>query len=202
MCLPLACCMQPPSTDPMPDGEARVSPIDGTWLERFHGGERDVLEACYRDHFAAVWQAVGRVLDGMDRETVVHEVFFRLVADREHRCNFRGGSFSSWVCTVARNLALDYHRRLSRERPLDEAPEGVVIPMSEEALDLAHFVDDFQRKHLPAKWRPVFEARFLRQLSQREAARVLGMHRTTLVYQELRVRRLLRRALLQTRREP
>ena len=142
------------------------------------------------------------MLDGMDRENVVHEVFFRLLVEREQRGKFRGGSLASWLCTVARNLAVDYRRRFSRECPLEEAPEGVASPISEEALDLAQVVDELRRQPLPAKWWPVFEARFLRQLSQREAARALGMHRTTLVYQEMRIRRLLRRVLLPARRAP
>ncbi|NPC78158.1 RNA polymerase subunit sigma-70, partial [Pyxidicoccus fallax] len=54
----------------------------------------------------------------------------------------------------------------------------------------------FRREHLPAKWAPVFEARFVRQLSQREAAAALGLHRTTLAYQELRIRSLLKKFLL------
>ena len=38
-------------------------------------------------------------------------------------------------------------------------------------------------------------ARFLEQLDQRQAARKVGISRTTLVYQEARIRRLLRRFL-------
>jgi RNA polymerase sigma-70 factor (ECF subfamily) len=42
----------------------------------------------------------------------------------------------------------------------------------------------------------VFDARFIQQLDQPEAARLLGMHRTTLIYQEYRVRTLLKRFVL------
>jgi RNA polymerase sigma-70 factor (ECF subfamily) len=58
-------------------------------------------------------------------------------------------------------------------------------------------IDRFRAHHLPAKWRGVFEVRFVQQLDQSEAARVLGIHRTTLVYQEFRVRQLLRKFFLQ-----
>jgi hypothetical protein len=54
----------------------------------------------------------------------------------------------------------------------------------------------FRREVLPEKWRSVFEARFIRQLSQREAATEIGITRTTLAYQEMRVRSLLERFLL------
>ena len=60
-------------------------------------------------------------------------------------------------------------------------------------------IERFRREVLPAKWADVFEHRFLRQLSQAEAAELLGIGRTTLAYQETRVRRLLRRFLLKGR---
>src|SRR5262245_58568503 len=47
------------------------------WLHQFHRGQRRALEECYRAHFADVSTAVGRVLSGADKETVIHEVFFR-----------------------------------------------------------------------------------------------------------------------------
>ena len=33
-----------------------------SWLQSFHQGEREVLEACYREHFDTVARAVGGVL--------------------------------------------------------------------------------------------------------------------------------------------
>jgi RNA polymerase sigma-70 factor (ECF subfamily) len=57
-------------------------------------------------------------------------------------------------------------------------------------------VERFCREHLPAKWAKVFDARFLRQLPQREAARELGIQRSTLAYQEQQVRELLTAFLL------
>ena len=40
------------------------------------------------------------------------------------------------------------------------------------------------------------QSRFIQQLDQPEAARLLGMHRTTLIYQEYCVRKLLTRFVL------
>jgi len=50
------------------------------WLDRFHAGEREVLEDCYRNHFRVVETAVGQVLRGADKETVIHDVFLQLLA--------------------------------------------------------------------------------------------------------------------------
>ena len=77
---------------------ARPAPAqDMTWLERFHAGERALLEECYRDQFRVVELAVGKVLRGADKETVIHEVFLQLLARDELRRGFTGGSFAAWL---------------------------------------------------------------------------------------------------------
>lgn len=168
------------------------------WLARFHAGERRVLETCYREHFATVQAAVRRYLDGADQETLVHEVFFSLISSSEMRQGFKGGSLGGWLHTVARNRAIDYLRHHRRTEHLDPRRAEQLedrAPNPELQTEVRLLVERFQRE-LPAKWIPVFEARFVHQLSQREAAARLGCSRTTLAYQELRVKRLLRRFLL------
>lgn len=177
---------------------------DGTdrWLVDFHAGRRSVLEQCYRELYPTVQRAVGRVLTGADQETVIHEVFYRLISREELRRSFRGGSLKAWIATVAYHQALEYVRRQQREqgvlaqaRELGAGEDEAAEAFSSES-EARILVDRFRRECLPEKWHGVFEARFLRQLPQREAARELGIHRTTLAYQELRIRSLLRRFLL------
>jgi RNA polymerase sigma-70 factor (ECF subfamily) len=172
------------------------APGDEHWLRDFHEGQRGAMEQCYREHFEAVSGAVGRVLQGADQETVLHEVFLRLMTDEALRRNFSGGSLRSWLATVARNQAIDYRRRRNREQPLSEAPEVVDAgDRFAEAAEARLLIERFRKEALPAKWAAVFEARFIAQLDQREAARQVGISRTTLAYQESRVRALLTRFL-------
>jgi RNA polymerase sigma-70 factor (ECF subfamily) len=169
------------------------------WLTRFHAGDHTVMEACYREHFATVDRAVRPFLSGADRETVVHEVFFRLLSSTDLRRAFQGRSLAAWLATVARNHTIDYLRKRRREQPmgaLEAPPETSTDARWEERAQARMLVERFRHELLPAKWGAVFEARFLRQLPQREAAKALGMHRTTLAYQEHRIRRLLRKFLL------
>src|SRR5262245_19436772 len=88
------------------------------WLADFHRGDGAALQACYRQHRAAVDRAVGGLLGAADRETLIHELFSRLIVDEELRRSFGGGSFASWLAAVARHQALDLRRRLGRETPL------------------------------------------------------------------------------------
>jgi RNA polymerase sigma-70 factor (ECF subfamily) len=172
------------------------------WLLDFHAGRRAVLEQCYRELYGTVQRAVGRVLTGADQETVIHEVFYRLISREELRRSFRGGSLKAWIATVAYHQALEYVRRQQREQgALEKArdfggEEANLVEESSSESEARILVERFRRECLPEKWHAVFEARFLRQLPQREAAKELGMHRTTLAYQELRIRSLLRRFLL------
>jgi RNA polymerase sigma-70 factor, ECF subfamily len=185
----------PAGAEPLAREEARR-------LEEFHAGSQRALRECYVEHFAAVDRAVGRVLRGADKETVVHEVFYRVVADASVRANFQGGSMRAWLSTIARNSAIDYRRRQQRETPSGAPPElaeqGAEVASFEASIEARDWIARFRAECLPDKWRAVFEARFVGQASQSEAARALHMHRTTLLYQEIRIRQLLRKFLLRS----
>lgn len=168
------------------------------WLAAFRAGDRAILEACYRAHYTKVSAAAARVLRDVDAETVTHEVFFRLLSDAQMRASFRGGNIGGWLATIAQRAAIDMLRRLRREQGLPE-DSGASLdgrdPSDEhranDEVEAKMLVERFQREVLPAKYRALFDARFLRQLPQREAARELGIERSTLAYQEQRVRELL-----------
>lgn len=173
--------------------------VDDDWLRRFHDGERAVMEEMYRDHYDVVSRAVGRIVGGADQETLVHELFFRLLHRREAREGFTGGSLAAWLTTLARNLALDHLRARGREVPFDAADAerlagGAVDEQA--AAEARDAIETFRRDWLPPGWERLFQLRFVERLSQREAARVLGIRRTTLAYRELRIRRLLQRFVL------
>jgi RNA polymerase sigma-70 factor (ECF subfamily) len=184
----------------LPARAQESSPDAPDWLGAFHRGTQAAMQQCYADYYATVDRAVGRVLEGADKETVIHEVFYRVISDGALRASFHGGSLRAWMATIARNGAIDYWRRRQRERPggtaedlLDEVPDSARFDARVEARVT---IDKF-RGRLPEKWRGVFEARFVDQLDQSEAARALGIHRTTLLYREIRVRALLRKLVFE-----
>lgn len=167
-------------------------------LAAFHAGDRTVLEQCYRDHFATVAAAAGRILQRVDAETVTHEVFHRLLASAEMRATFRGGDLGAWLARVSTNRAIDHRRRYAREESLSPTlPVEAARTDDAERLSARRIVERFRSERLPPKWERVFQARFFDQLGQREAALALGMSRTTLMYQEHRIRALLRKFVLE-----
>lgn len=169
------------------------------WLALFHAGNRKVLKKLYNEHFCTVEKAAGKILPEADKETVIHEVFLRIFTEENMRQNFKGGSLVAWLTTVTKNQAIDFLRRSRKEFMAN--PEFVANQSDsgshnlEDKLQAKMLIDVFRRDHLPEKWLQVFEARFIRQLTQREAARDLKMPRTTIAYQEHRIRVLLRRFL-------
>jgi RNA polymerase sigma-70 factor (ECF subfamily) len=169
----------------------------GAWIEGFHAGRREIIEECYRKHFSDVEKSVGRILSGVDLENVVHEVFAKIIANRQTRLSFKGGSFSSWISTVARNQAIDYLKKNQREPPVEpkiaEQMIGAEQQVDEQDIEIKRVIERFRDEMVPEKWLPVFDARFIRRLTQREAARELGITRTTLAYREGRIRQRLMR---------
>ena len=178
---------------------AETNPLDlsdSGVLARFHAGDRGVMGALYQESFDSVDGAVARVLRGADRETVVREVYLRLLDHPDLRRSFQGGSFAAWADTLAYHQAVDFWRRHRRETSWNENEGPPILDVTtrvmEERAELRVFIDRFVRETLPPKWLSVFQARFLEGLDQREAACRLGMHRITLAYQETRIRKLLR----------
>lgn len=169
------------------------------WLDRFHAGERPVIEEVYRTHFRTVDGAVGAVMSGADRETATHEVFFRLINNDGLRRSFKGGDLGAWLAVVSRNHAIDYVRRRNRESPvgIDLGASAAHSTAVGDGAEARLLIERFQREILPPAWAGVFEVRMLRSLSQAEAAATLGLSRTTLAYRELRIRLMLRKFLLE-----
>lgn len=178
--------------DPLPSRED-----DSAWIASFHNGDRNAIEECYRNHFATVDRAVRHILDGADRETIIHDVFSRLISREEVRRSFRGGSMGAWLTVVARNQAIDHRRRQVYEAALPAAMAESTPGAWQDGADTRLLIEQFRREQLPPDWQGVFDLCFLQQMSQREAARALGIRRSTLAYRELRIRRRLRRLLLE-----
>ena len=186
---------------PLPDAPPYPHPMsDDAWLRAFRAGEPSCLEQSYREQFDAVDRTVGQILSGADRETVVHEVFFRLLNDESLRRAFNGGSFPAWLRVVARNQAIDHARRRKLEvefiRSSLENDEPAIDDRFEQRIDARRILERFGSEALPSRWYRVFIARFVQEQDQPTAARSLRMRRTTLAYQEYRIRRLLRRFVL------
>ncbi len=177
----------------------------GSWLERFWAGEREAIAECYFDHFEAVQACVARYLSGAEREVIVQDVFLKIISSEKVRRSFKEGSLRAWLLRVARNRAIDHLRARNRQVPVEPAEVDRLadrpVDTWEDRIWARELIGKFVEEVLPKPWRPIFELRFVKKRSQRQAAAELGMLRTTLAYRERKIRRLLVEFMEQVERQ-
>jgi len=121
-------------------GSAREVSPDATLLLRLLQRDVSAFEQLYDRHSRLVYLLVLRILQqAPTSEEVVQDVFLQLWRSADQYDSSRG-PFVPWLCTMARNRALD-HLRLKSERQRrredlpDELPSAVVAPDYEKVLD-------------------------------------------------------------------
>ena len=121
-------------------GSAREVSPDATLLLRLLQRDVSAFEQLYDRHSRLVYGLVLRILQqAPTSEEVVQDVFLQLWRNADQYDSSRG-PFVPWLCTMARNRALD-HLRLKSERQRrredlpDELPSAVVAPDYEKVLD-------------------------------------------------------------------
>ena len=113
---------------------------DSTLLSRLLQKDVNAFEQLYDRHARLVYGLVLRILQqASTSEEVVQDVFLQLWRNAEQYDESRG-PFVPWLCTMARNRALDHlrlksERQRRREDQPDELPNVVVAPEYEKALD-------------------------------------------------------------------
>ena len=101
---------------------------DDNDMHRLIRGDASALESLMERHKRPLFHAVQRLLrDGTESADVVEETFLRVYQNR-HGFGFRCG-FSTWLYTIAINLARDHLRRRKRQ------PQFVSLDFSDEADD-------------------------------------------------------------------
>ncbi len=164
------------ATLPASEGAVAWGPVPDV-IERARGGDRTAFAELYDQYVDSVYRyLLYRLREPSDAEDLTSEVFTRAFANI-HRYRWQGKSFLAWLYTIARNAVTDRRRR---ERPtvdLDTAfglAEGG--PTAHERAVLGEQVGALRGavKHLTTEQQQVLSLRFVRDLSSREVARMLG----------------------------
>jgi RNA polymerase sigma factor (sigma-70 family) len=166
---------------------------DADWDTRFRRGDKDVIEAIYRQTFETVRRAAGRVLrEPADRDGVVQQVYTELCSSRRLRDSYAGGDLGAWLAAMARHRAIDFARREQRLTDLSAVPEDPgPDPLADFRRELQQYAD-----RLDGPRRQVLELRFIAGMTQVEAAAHLQMPRSTLEDWEREIKQGLARHLL------
>jgi RNA polymerase sigma-70 factor (ECF subfamily) len=86
--------------------------LDRQDMERLAAGSDSALDALMERHAGPVFQFLFRMLDDEeDANDLAQETFVRIY---RHRDRYDGGKFTTWLYTIAGNLARNEYRRRSR----------------------------------------------------------------------------------------
>lgn len=139
-----------------------------------------------------------RVADPQLRADLVQDVLLRM---HERKDQLREhGRIDAWAFRIARNALVDHYRRHRGNEPLDELGEPASeLDSSEDEAVVPRVLGTWltlQIAALPPRYREALELTELRGLSQREAAKMLGVAESTFKSRVQRGRDLLHADLL------
>jgi RNA polymerase sigma-70 factor (ECF subfamily) len=177
---------------------------DTALLAGFRRGERDALERVYWAYVDRVEHVVQRgfqllrqggaiQVDGVrsaDVADLVQETFTRAFAERARLAYDGLRDYAPFLVTITRNLLVDRARKRGREITFDglEDLEPAAVPEEEYADDATMRAVAEYLAALPADLRGIHEQRYVRCVSQEEAARALGLSRQQVRTLEKRLR--------------
>jgi RNA polymerase sigma-70 factor (ECF subfamily) len=179
--------------------------LDGADMQRLAGGHEAALNDLMARHGRPVFQFLCRMLGNEDdANDLAQETFVRVY---QHRASFRpGAKFTTWLYTIAANLARNHHRWVSRHPKVsldtesettgqsigdvlpsaEPSPDGVAVA-AERAAAVRVAVDN-----LPADMREVIILCEWQDLSAAEAAAILDTTPKAIDNRLYRARNLLR----------
>lgn len=166
--------MAPASAD-----AARIEALAGTYAQL-----RTALLAFLRKHTG----------DSQVAEDLLHDVVLKMIAaSRDDASAPR--NVTGWLYAVARNAAMDHHRRF---RPTDELPDGLVAPADDDEAAVAEFAGCLRpiAERLPATYRATLIAAEFDGQKLADVARQQGLSLTAVKTRTSRGRRLLLQELV------
>ncbi len=155
--------------------------VKGTGIGRLVGwltpaGETD-WDALYAEQLPRVYNFFRyRVGDGPEAEDLTSMTFEKAWRAR-HRYRRDLGAFTTWLLTIARNVAIDHSRQARAHAPLEEA-EGVASGPTPEELAVKR--SDVERltallARLPARERELVALKYGAGMTNRAIARLTGL---------------------------
>ena len=182
-----------------------ASGLDGADMQRLAGGHDAALNDLMARHARPVFQFLCRMLGNEDdANDLAQETFVRVY---QHRANFKTGArFTTWLYTIAANLARNHHRWLVRHPNVSLDAEsdatgesmGAVLPSSDPAPDSAAVATERAAairaavENLPPDMREAIILCEWQDLSSAEAATILDTTPKAVDNRLYRARNLLR----------
>lgn len=91
-------------------------------VERYRNGEVDLFDDIYYETQKGVYLTISTIIkDKSTIEDLMQDVYLKAI---QNLASYRvGTNFNAWICTIARNHAINYYNRKKRETLVDEIDE-------------------------------------------------------------------------------
>jgi RNA polymerase sigma-70 factor (ECF subfamily) len=139
-------------------------------------------DAVYREQLPRVYNYFRfRVGDGPEAEDLTSVTFEKAWRAR-HRYRRDLSAFTTWLLTIARNVAIDHYRQRRRHEPLEAAEEVAGGSTPEQDAERRSQIELLTRQleSLPDRERELLALRYGASLGYREIARLTGLTETNI----------------------
>jgi len=162
-------------------------------VERFTAGDLDAFESLFRQHQAAVYRWIIRIIrDPASAEDLTVETFLR--AYRSHARFRADGNFEAWLRRIATNAALDHLRRARIHVELPEDLPAVATPDTAEQNEARNAIRSAFAS-LPPRLRIVVQLGLVEEEPYRAIGNALGISEAAVKLRMFRAVRMLRKKL-------
>ena len=154
---------------------------DERLMERCRHGDSSAFEELFDKYGRKIYALTYRMTaNRQEAEDILQDVFLRAY---EHIISYRRiSNFYPWLCRVATNLAVDYHRSSHPQRSLEPGENGIELSVNtarsnpESALESKELGEQINAavEALPLRQRQVFALKNIAGLSHKEIALILG----------------------------
>ena len=170
------------------------------YLKKLAGGDPDAFRWFFDRYHSKVYHYCQKfVLDAGAAEEITSDVFVRLWKKLDHLGE--EGSINGLLSKIARDLCIDYLRKVARKKELREifmrTWEETAAPSAATNVEFSECVDAVDRaiRSLPPKRRKVFQLRYREDLSNQQIASALGISPNTVKVHLMKATKHLRRQL-------
>lgn len=164
-------------------------------LERFAAGDPDAFESLFRQHQAAVYRWIVRIVrDPATAEDLTVETFWR--AYRAHARFRPDGNFEAWLRRIGTNAALDHLRSAQKHIPLPDDLPANALPDSAEQTESRRAIRSAVAC-LPPRLRVVVQLGLIEEEPYRAISEALGISESAVKLRMFRAVRILRKKLQQ-----
>ena len=143
------------------------------YIEALARKDEQAFEYIYQETNASVYAIIVAIVKDRDiSQDLMQDTYISMI-EKIHQYK-KGRNFLSWLLVIARNKAIDYYRRKSREILIDVSESDMILPKTSPQGERNILVEEMLGTLTDIE-RQVFLLYIMENMSHREIARVLNI---------------------------